>query len=90
MAPQLAAGLAGQGSEVLPMEDDPPAGRFFQAHEGASQGRLAAAGLADQPQRLAGLDGEGNAVDGPDLPGDSVQDAFANGKPHAQIVDFQH
>ena len=40
------------------------AGGLVQVQDGAADGRLAAAGLADQTQRLAGLDGKAHVVDG--------------------------
>ena len=41
-----------------PVEDDLAAGRVEQAHDAARHRRLAAAGLADDAERLALLDGE--------------------------------
>ena len=52
--------------DVAPVEDDLAAGRVEQAHDAARHRRLAAAGLADDAERLALVDGEGDAVDGLD------------------------
>ena len=47
--------------------------RLDQAQEAAAGGGLAAARFADQPERLARLDGEGHAIDGPHLGGTAEQ-----------------
>ena len=49
---------------VLAVEAHRASGRLDQAQQHAARGRLAASGLADQRQGLAGLDGERHAVDG--------------------------
>ena len=47
-----------------PREPDRPVGRLEQAQQRPGEGRLAAAGLADQPQRLALGELEAHVVDG--------------------------
>src|SRR4051812_41072781 len=51
--------------DVAPVEDDPAAGRIEQPHDAAREGRLAATGLADDPERLALVERERDAVDRP-------------------------
>jgi hypothetical protein len=59
-----------------------------EAEHGAPEGRLAAAGFADQAERLARPQVEGHAVDGPQrrrrLAGEK---AAADREVHLQIVD---
>jgi hypothetical protein len=50
--------------DLLALELDRAAGRIEQAQQQAAGGRLAAARLAHQAERLAALDVEGDAVDG--------------------------
>src|SRR5262249_17762024 len=49
---------------VLAVEDDLPLCRLEQLDHGSAEGRLAAAGLADEPERLARAEREVDAVDG--------------------------
>ena len=49
--------------EVLPVEDDAPAGRLVEQEHRAAERRLAAARLADEAERLAAADREADAVD---------------------------
>ena len=53
-----------------------------QAHDRERGHRLAAAGLADDPERLALLDREADAVDG-------AHDALAGEEVGAEVVDFE-
>ena len=55
---------AGQARDVAAVEDDPAGRRIEEAHDAARHRRLAAAGLADDAERLALADREGDAVDG--------------------------
>jgi hypothetical protein len=57
---------AGELRDVTTVEDDLPRGRLEQAHQAPGQRRLAAAGLADDPERLAAIDREADVVDGLD------------------------
>ena len=57
---ELMAGVVG---DVLAREVNAAAGRSQEAKDQAAGGRLAAAALADQAERLAGLDGQVDAVD---------------------------
>ena len=61
----VAEGLdVGLGLDLPALVEDFAAGGLVQVQDGAADGRLAAAGLADQTQRLAGLDGKAHVVDG--------------------------
>ena len=65
----------------LPVHDPAGLGRQ-QAQDRVGGDALAAAGLADQPDRLARLDVDGDAVDGPD-------DAVAGEEVGLEIVDLE-
>ena len=56
--------LALDVGDLLALELDRAAGRVEQPQQQAAGGRLAAAGLADEAERLAALDVERDAVDG--------------------------
>ena len=58
-----AAGAAGGGDRGV-LEDDLAGGGRVDAHDGAAEGGLAAAGLADEAEGLAAGDGEVDAADG--------------------------
>src|SRR5262249_6171017 len=69
-------GLA-EARDVMAVEPDGPSRRLDQAHDGAPHRGLAAARLADEPQRLAGADREAHAVHGVDDAGRGTQYALA-------------
>ena len=71
--------------DVAPHEADGAAVGLFEAEDGAAEGALAAAGLADHAEGLAGVHGEGDAVDGFDVAGGAREDALFDGEPGAQI-----
>ena len=73
--------------DVAAVEVGGPGGRIDQPQHGAPDGRLAAAGFADQAERLALLDAETHIVNGLDLVHDAVQDAGAHGKVLCQMFD---
>ena len=52
-----------QPRDVLPVEEDPAVGGLVQAQDRAPDGRLAAARLADEPERLPAADREADVVD---------------------------
>ena len=58
-----------EAEQVTAFETDAAGIRFDQAQHETAHGRLAAAGFADQGQRLAGIDVEADAVDRPDESG---------------------
>ncbi|MCY1436619.1 hypothetical protein D9M71_527480 [compost metagenome] len=69
-----AAQLAGvEGGDVFAVDDDLAAGRLFQAVDQAQHGAFAGAGMADQAEHLAILDGQGGRIQCGDFPtGDAV------------------
>ena len=80
-----------QRRDVLVFEEDAPAGRLDGAQDEATGGRLAAAALADEPQRLPRGDREADAVDRADDALSSGQDAgqetVAEGKVLREVLD---
>src|SRR6201999_1004213 len=66
VAADLAHLAAPQTTDLAPVEADRTARRFQQLGDRAAGCRLAAAGLSDQSQRLAGADRETHSVDGLD------------------------
>ena len=75
--------------DVRAVEDDLAAGRLVQAQEGAADRRLAAPGLADEPERLAALDPERDAVDGLHVADVAVHhDSAPDREPDAEVVDL--
>src|SRR5258706_11312366 len=54
----------GQPGDVLAVEDDRPAGQLLQPDDAPAEGGLAAAGLADQAERLPRPDLDADVVDG--------------------------
>src|SRR4051794_39591873 len=67
LAPDRPHLLATQVSNVATVEDDLAPGRLEQARYAPRHRRLAATGLTDNSERLAGVKGEVDAVDRPDL-----------------------
>ena len=70
-SPRISRSLVvGRAQQVLAVEahraGDAGVAGAGQAHHGERGDRLAGAGLADDPERLAAVDGVGDAVDGPD------------------------
>ena len=61
----------------VPSNADRAGGGLEQPQQRAADGRLAAAALADQAQRLARRDREGDAVHRVDLAGDAAEEARA-------------
>ena len=63
-------------------------GRLAQADQRAAGRALAAAGLADQPERLAPADLEGDAVDGLDRPDLGLEDARPDREVDLEVLDL--
>src|SRR5215211_6900732 len=75
--------------DVLAVEDDPPGRRRVQPQDRAADGGLAAAGLADEPERLAAVDGQRDTVDSLDVSDVPVEhEAALDRKPDAQVVEL--
>ena len=62
-------------------------GRLDQAKHAAPGGRFAAAGFADQPERLAAVDLKIDAVDGMDAAGLAAEQAALERKLLGQVRD---
>src|SRR5215207_37283 len=78
--------LAGVG-DVAPVEDDAPAGRLVQAQQRTADGRLAAARLANETERLAAVDLERDVVDGAHVAHVPVEnEPGLDRKPDAQVL----
>src|SRR5262249_38870696 len=54
---------AGEARDVAALDHDAPLGRLDQAQDGAADGRLAAAGFADEAERLTLVDRQRDTVD---------------------------
>ena len=63
-------------------------GRLEQLEQGAADRRLAAAALADQPQRLAALDVERHAIDRMDVAGHAREHALVDREMLLEIADL--
>ncbi len=74
--------------DVVPVEDDSAAGRLDEAEERAPDGRLAAAGLPDQAERLAAPDLEADVVDGLHVADLALEDAAAHREELRQVLDL--
>src|SRR4249920_773217 len=78
-----------QPRDVLTVEDDLPGGRFEELQDGATEGRLAAAGLTHDAERLARADGQADSVDGPDLADGALEKAGLDRKVLDELVDSE-
>ena len=75
--------------DVLPVELDAPGGRLVQADDRPPDRRLPAARLADEPERLAALDRQRDAVDGLDVADVPVEhDPALDREVDLEIVDL--
>src|SRR5262249_27309842 len=73
--------------DVAVAVEDVAGAALDQPEHQPAQGRLAAAGLADQPQGLAFGDGEADAVDGAHRGDLAREDAFADREVLDQVLD---
>ena len=87
VAAQDAQRVGRERPDILAFEMDLARGRLDQAQHAAPGGRLAAAGFADQPQRLAVADLEIDAVDGMDAAGLAAEQAALERKLLGQVRD---
>src|SRR3546814_10732760 len=74
---------------VLALEPHLAAGRLDQPEDAASRRGLAAAGLADDPERFAGLEFEADAVDGIDPVDLASEHAALDRKVLRQVLDAE-
>ena len=75
--------------DVAPVEDDLARRRLDQLDQRAREGRLAAAGLADEPERLARAQCQVDAVDGVDLADRALEDAGPDREVLDELLDAQ-
>ena len=76
--------------DVFAVHADAALGRLEQLEHGPADRGLAAARLADEPQRLAAPDVKRDPVDGPYMSGDSRKDSPADRKELLQLVNVQN
>src|SRR5215210_1937815 len=87
-APERAQLALVERRDVLAVEGDPSGGRLVQAEDCAADGRLPAARLAHEPERLAALDVERDAVDRLDVADVPVEDEPAlDREPDLDVVE---
>ena len=78
-----------EGRDVVAVEDDSPAVGAYRRSKRAADRRLAAPGLADEAERLAAADREGDVVDRPHVADVPIeQDARLDREPDAKVVDL--
>ena len=73
--------------DVGVVEGDLAFGCWDEPEDGASRGGFAAARFADEAERFAGLDVEGDVVDRFDVVDGALEDASSDGEPDAEVVD---
>ena len=76
--------------DILAVEQHRAAQRLDQPHHRAAGRRLAAAGFADQRQRLAGLQAEGDVLDRVHPARDPAEQAGADIEARRQVGDLEH
>ena len=81
--------LAAEPDDVDAVEHDLAGGRLEQAQDRPTERRLAAPGLADEPERLASADVEIDAVDGLQVAGRALEEPLADGEVLLQTSDAQ-
>jgi len=86
---EFAEGRAAGGVDVLAVEGDGSRGGGDEAEDGASDGGLAAAGLADEAECFSGSDVEGDAVNGLHPSGGALEDAGAHGEVGVEVADAE-
>src|SRR3954447_267363 len=90
LPPQRSHLAAAEARDLPPFESDRAGGRLDQLQHRPAGGRLAAAGLADQAERLAALDPEADPVDRPHLVDFAVdQDSALDREVLDEVVDLE-
>jgi hypothetical protein len=90
VAPRSANFVGTLARQVLAAKQDLAAGRAMELQDGASGGRLPAAALSDQAERLAAKDIEGDAVHCLEVArGASDADPSANGEVELQLPHLE-
>src|SRR6185312_8006133 len=75
--------------DILALEDDVAARRLDEAEDEPPHRRLARARFADEPQHLARRKGEGNVLDGADMPGRQGEAARPHVEPFAEMAHLE-
>src|SRR2546426_2931663 len=89
LAPVVSERRAGQLREVAPLELDGAGRRRFGGEHEFRGGRLAAPGLSDKTERLAGVDREADPIDGLDDAPPLAEQRAADGKVLFEVADFE-
>jgi hypothetical protein len=78
--------LAGGGvGKVRAVEGEDAPGGFIEADHGFAEGGFTAAGFADEAEGFAGLERQGDVIDGFDAAGGALEDAGFDGKVEAEV-----
>ena len=86
---QLAQGFRIERADILPVKEYAPFARLDQPQDRAAGRRFAAAELADERQRLAGVQREGHVLDRMHAGRRPAEDSRADGKAGDEIGDFK-
>lgn len=78
-----------RGDDIAPFEEHLSGGGGDESEDGAADGGLAAAGLADESEGFAAVDMEGDIIDGLDMAGDELEEARADGEPCLEVLDLE-
>src|SRR6185437_9431681 len=89
LAPEATQLVRIEGQQVAPVEANASRIWLDQPQHQPAHGRLAAAGLADQPQRLAALDRKANAIDRADVSGRCAEQRAAGDEMLFQALDLE-
>src|SRR5206468_8288749 len=87
--PHRAQIVAAELADILTVENDLAVGRLDQAQHAASGRRLAAAGFADEAERLAAVDRERDPIDGINAADLTRQQAAVHGEIFLQAADAE-
>jgi hypothetical protein len=78
--------LAGGGvGEVRAVESEDASGGFIEADDGFAEGGFATTGFADEAEGFAGMERQGDVIDGLDAAGGALEDAGFDGKVEAEV-----
>src|SRR6185437_10602370 len=89
LAPEATQLVRIEGQQVAPVEANASRIWLDQPQHQPAHGRLAAAGLADQPQRLAALDRKANAIDRADVSGRCAEQRTAGDEMLFQALELK-
>ena len=89
MAPVGLERTGSERGEIRAFENNLASGRLVEPHDAFPERRLAATRLADEPQRLAGLQRERDTVDCLERATRAQEQSGAHGKMHAHVAQFE-